>query len=122
MGTQGFLRVEPAYDYAVDLKHQMCTGGEISTRTFPKCDQFAAELTYFSDCILAGRDPEPDGWEGSQDVQIIEAIHKSAKCGMPVKVQAFHRDKARAGCEQEITKPAVEAPALVGVEAPTLQE
>jgi glucose-fructose oxidoreductase len=119
MGTKGSLRVEPAYDYAVDLKHELCLGGKSTTRRFGKRDQFAAELTYFADCILKNRDPEPDGWEGLQDVTIIEAIYKSAKCGTPVKVQAFQRNKPRASKAQEITKPAVEEPELIGVQAPT---
>jgi glucose-fructose oxidoreductase len=121
MGTRGNLRVEPAYDYAVDLKHRLRVGDEEEEQTFPKRDQFAAELTYFADCVLHRRDPEPDGWEGLQDVQLVEAIYKSAKSGMPVKVQAFHRDKPRACRSQEITKPPVDEPELVGVEAPTLE-
>jgi glucose-fructose oxidoreductase len=122
MGTAGSLCVDPAYDYAVDLKHHLCTGGKTTTKTFAKRDQFGPELSYFADCILQNRDPEPDGWEGSQDVQIIEAIYKSAKCGMPVKVQAFQRNKDRANLSQEIRKPPVEEPELVGVQPPTLEQ
>jgi glucose-fructose oxidoreductase len=120
MGTAGSLRVDPAYDYALDLRHHLCVGGRSTTRKFPKRDQFAPELIYFADCILNDRSPEPDGWEGLQDVRIIEAVYKSAKCSIPVKVQAFQRNKERACLSQQIHKPAVEEPELVGVQPPTM--
>ena len=122
VGTQGVLRVDPAYDYSLDLKHQLTIGGKTEETVFPKRDQFAAELTYFADCILTDQDPEPDGWEGLADVQIIEAIYKSAQSGAPVRLAPFHRNKKRADPSQEIARPAVEEPELVGVQAPVIGE
>jgi predicted dehydrogenase len=120
VGTKGVLRVNPAYDYSADLKHYLTIDGQTEETVFPKRDQFAAELTYFADCVLSGTDPEPDGWEGMADVQIIEAIYKSAQCGSPVKLVPFQRNKKRADLSQEIARPPVEEPELIGVQAPII--
>lgn len=44
------------------------------TRVFPNRNQFAAEIVYFSDCVLNDEKPEPSGLEGLSDVRIIEPI------------------------------------------------
>jgi glucose-fructose oxidoreductase len=120
-GTKGTLAVDPAYDYAEQLKHRITIDGRAEEKVFPKSDQFAAELTYFADCLLTGKDPEPDGWEGLADVGIIESIYKSAQSGQPVKLQAFQRNRNRPNRSQEIACPPTEEPEkLIGVEAPTL--
>jgi glucose-fructose oxidoreductase len=120
MGSKGALRVDPAFDYALELKHRLTTDSGTEERTFPKRDQFAAQLTYFSDCILQDRTPEPDGWEGLQDVQIIEAIYQSAKSSLPVKLRGFPRERQKADGSQAFDLPPVDEPELVKVEAPTL--
>ena len=120
IGAKGALRVDPAFDYSLDLKYRLTVDGTTAEKSFPRRDQFAAEIAYFADCILNDTDPEPDGWEGLQDVQIIEAIYKSAKSCMPVKLQAFPRDRQRADASQAFHLPPVEEPDLVKVEAPSL--
>jgi len=86
IGTKGNIRLEPAYGYAVELKQYVQTGGEPRERAFAKRDQFAAELSYFSDCVLGGRKPEPSGSQGLIDVRIVEALHRSAKTRRPVRL------------------------------------
>ena len=44
-----------------------------------KTDQFAAEMDYFSACIIKNRDPEPSGAEGLADIRVIQAINKPSK-------------------------------------------
>jgi hypothetical protein len=39
-----------------------------------KRDPFAAELVYFSDCILKDKDPEPSGTEGLLDVRMVQTV------------------------------------------------
>ena len=63
IGTKGVLAAEPAFDYSMPLKQQITIGGRTRTRTFPKRDQFAAQVSYFSDCILRDQEPEPNGWK-----------------------------------------------------------
>jgi glucose-fructose oxidoreductase len=85
-------------------------------RTFPRRDQFAPELIYFSDCVRTGRDPEPSGREGLADVRVIEALYRSAGEGKPVRLGDFQKRK-RPGKQQEITVPPVRKPELVKVES-----
>jgi len=87
VGTEGDLLVEPAYEYQAGLTHRLTRKGRTRDKQFPKRDQFAPELLHFSACIGEGRDPAPDGVEGLVDVQIIQALHESAKRGRPVPVQ-----------------------------------
>ena len=63
VGTKGVLTADPAYEYASGIKHQIIKGGKSSSKRFPKRDQFAAEIVYFSDCILQDKEPEPSGME-----------------------------------------------------------
>ncbi len=91
VGTKGDLRVDPAYQYAEPRKHQLTVDGKTTRKTFPKRDQFAPELLYFSDCILTDRQPEPSGTEGLADVRVIRALHQSARTGRPVTLPEFER-------------------------------
>ena len=117
IGTRGHLEVSPAYGYAAELAHRLTVDGKTTHRKFAKCDQFAAELAYFSDCILRRRQPEPSTTEGTIDVAIIEALAKSAKKGKPVKVKGLPRDP-RPTIAQSIKRPFGKEPALVKVEPP----
>jgi predicted dehydrogenase len=117
IGTEGDLRVEPAYEYAEPIIHYLTVEGKTSKKTFKKRDQFAPELEYFSDCILSDETPEPDGDEGLIDVQIIQAILESARTGRPSSLKAIEKSR-RPEPEQEIEKPAVDEPELVHAESP----
>jgi glucose-fructose oxidoreductase len=86
MGSKGKLRVEPAYNFESNLKHQLTVGSKTSVKTFPKHDQFAAELVYFSNCILHNIEVESSGYEGYVDVQIIRALYESCISGMSIKL------------------------------------
>jgi hypothetical protein len=57
----------------------MVAGGKKSKRKFAKRNQFAAEIIYFSDCILEIRTPEPTGLEGLADVWVVRALYESAR-------------------------------------------
>jgi len=106
VGTEGVLCVERSFEYTEGITHRLTVGGKTKTRTFPKRDQFAPELLYFSDCILAGKEPEPSGAEGLADVRVIRAIDESIRTGRSVFLPAFHRRK-RPSMRQEIARPPV---------------
>lgn len=86
LGTKGDVRVDPAYEYTEGLTVHTTIGEKTKKQHFPKRDQFAAELTYFSDCIRGRREPEPSGWEGLADVRVIRAILQSIERGRPLAV------------------------------------
>ena len=118
VGTKGSLRMEPAYDMTGDFKTQITIGDRTTKKVFKSRDQFAAELVYFSDCVINNKEPEPSGREGLADVRIIEAMLKSATTNRPVStepVQIRHRPDAK----MDIERPPLAKPAeLVKAAAP----
>jgi glucose-fructose oxidoreductase len=118
VGSKGMMKMDPAYEMASGLKAELASGGRTIKRTFPKRDQFAPELIYFSDCILSNRNPEPSGLEGLADVRVIQAILQSAETNRPVAVKQTEI-KRRPGLQQEIVRPAIsKPPRLVRAEPP----
>jgi predicted dehydrogenase len=107
-GEKGLIRLEGGFSYAKERSLKLELGSEERGQKHPlaKHDQFAAELLYFSDCVLEGRDPEPSGWEGLADVRVIEALYRAAQSGRsqrlaplrlrrPQKSQGLSRPPAR---------------------------
>ena len=86
-----------------------------------KRDQFGAQLEYFSDCVLRNRTPEPSGYEGLQDVRIIEALYESAETGKAVAIPPF-QTHVKATRRQRITKPGVRKPMLVHAAASSVDQ
>lgn len=117
VGKKGSLRVEPAFEYVGELAFKLKVGEKEEEKTFAARDQFGAEITYFSDCVLKGKEPEPSGVEGLIDVAIVEAMYKSAKTGRPVKLPKFPK-KARPSLAQHIKLPAVKKPEVIQAESP----
>jgi glucose-fructose oxidoreductase len=116
VGTEGNLRVEPAYEYVGELRHRLTVKGKTRERTFSSRDQFAPELIYFSNCIINNLDPEPSGAEGLADVRVIRALYRSAEGGRPVLLEPYIK-RQRPGIDQEITRPAVDKPELINVQS-----
>lgn len=120
VGTKGRLRLDPAYEYAAELRHELTVGGKTTRKKYGKRDQFAAELLYFSDCVLNGKYPEPSGTEGLADVRIIRALYQSSETGQWIRLGDFTRMK-RPNLSQEIKRPPVDhPPATVHAESPSL--
>ena len=117
LGTKGHLRVDPAYDYFDGLTHYLTVDGKTTKRTYRKRDQFAPELTYFSDCILRRTQPEPGGREGLIDVAIIEALYASASQGKPIQ-PVLPKGDARPTLAQAEYQPPVKEPEPVHAAAP----
>lgn len=118
IGTKGVLRVDPAYEYAMAIKHQLAAGEKTQPRTFPKRDQFAAQLVYFSECIRRDKEPEPNGLEGLADVRIVEAIYESARLKRAVPIPELP-GKKRPSPSQEIHRPAHGKPRIVHAKPPS---
>ncbi|WP_437635641.1 Gfo/Idh/MocA family protein [Sorangium sp. So ce854] len=119
-GTEGELRVEPAFEYSSDIKHHLTVGGKTEVTTFKSRDQFAPELLYFSRCILEDREPEPSGLEGYADVRVMLAIQESAASGRAEAIAPFQREQ-RPGLGQSIKKPPVDPPEPVKAPSPSEQ-
>lgn len=120
VGTKGSLRMDPAYEYAAQLKQRVKIEGKEKLHVFRKRDQFAPELVYFSDCVIHDREPEPSGEEGLADIRVIRALYRSAESGTPVKIEV-QPPRKRPTREQEISRPAVSMPKLVNASGPSPQ-
>jgi glucose-fructose oxidoreductase len=118
VGTKGRLKVDPAYEVAGELRHELTVNGKPRKQTFSQRDQFAPELLYFSDCIIKDQDPEPSGTEGLADVRIIRALYRSTRVGHPIKLGDFEKSD-RPGPEQEIRRPPVSEPDLIHATSPS---
>jgi predicted dehydrogenase len=118
VGTKGNLALDPAYEYALDLKRSLMIGERETVKTYSKRDHFAPELLYFSECIQKNRQPEPSGWEGLADVRIVAALYRSARSGKKVKLDPIAK-RTRPTLAQEIHRPAVKKPKLVKTKSPS---
>ncbi|KFE68416.1 Gfo/Idh/MocA family oxidoreductase [Hyalangium minutum] len=112
------LKMENAYEYKGDIRWALTAEGKTRKGKVPARDQIAPELLTFSDCIIEGRDPEPDGWEGLADVRIIRALYESARTGQPVKLAPFEKPQ-RPTKEQEEHRPPAKEPDYVNVQPPS---
>jgi len=112
LATKGKLIADPAYEYAEGVKLKITVGEKTRTRNFPKRDQFAAELTYFSDCILKNKEPETSGFEGLADVRIIEAIYESIRTRRTIPISSTPKH-SRPSPGQDIRKPAHGKPQII---------
>ena len=68
---------------------------------------------YFSDCILRDSEPEPPGEEGIADVRVIEALNRSIATKRWVSPPLPQR-RRRPTLRQEIQRPGIQPPPLVG--------
>jgi len=118
LGTKGDLRLDPAYEYAEPVEQTVTVEGKSRKTRFPKRDQFAPELIYFSRCVLEEKDPEPSGREGLADVRIVRALLESARTGRVVRLGEFERGR-RPTIDMEIERPPVARPELVQAESPS---
>lgn len=118
VGTEGDLRLDPAYEYAGARHMRLTIVGKTKERSFDKQDQFGPELVYFSDCVLEDRDPEPSGREGLADVRIVQALYRSARTGRAIELAPYRRAN-RPVASQEIRRPPVAKPKLVHARSPS---
>lgn len=119
-GTDGDLRVEPAYEYVGELVHYLTRGEKTERKVFKKGDQFAPELKYFSECISSGRAPEPSGEEGWCDVRVVEAVLQSARERRPVELEPYSRRRKPSLAQADHERP-VKKPQTVNAPSPSLK-
>ncbi len=89
VGTEGNVVMSPGYMYGVSLEQQTTIGQKQKEKSFKNTDHFGGEMKYFSDCILNGTDPEPDGEEGYADVRVLEGILRALKSGRSETLEPF---------------------------------
>jgi glucose-fructose oxidoreductase len=114
IGSDGMLTLDNAYEYAVEMKMTVSGKHGDKERTFPKRDQVAGEIEYFARCVRDDLEPEPSGWEGLEDVRILQAIQAAARFGRSVPIDPMRRPE-RPHLGQELQFPPHDLPGLVDV-------
>lgn len=110
VGTDATITAGPAFMFAdTAITYVERRDGKTEKHRFDPVDQFGGETQYFSDCILNGHDPEPDGEEGLMDVRVMAAVEESLKTGKTVDLPAVHRGK-RVAASQALALPPSDAP------------
>ncbi len=89
VGENGIIKLENAFLYDSQRTLTLRTNRQQKKVTFPKLDQFAEELLYFSDCILKNKKIGPSGIEGFADVRIVEALYDSATLGKSIRIPSL---------------------------------
>jgi len=118
VGTEGDLAVSPGFGFGAGLRHRLTVGESATETGFREVDQFGGETAYFSDCILQGLDPEPDGEEGRLDVRVVAAIGRALETGEKQALPPSHRAK-RADPSQAQNLPPVKSPPLAHAAPPS---
>ncbi|MFL6451285.1 MAG: Gfo/Idh/MocA family protein [Bryobacteraceae bacterium] len=113
VGTKGNVVMSPGYMYGVPLAQQTTIGQKQSEESFKNTDHFGGEMKYFSDFILNGTDPEPDGEEGYADVRVLEGVLRALKTGTAQTLEPFERSKRIDPKRQLETLRAQSSPELV---------
>ncbi|WP_424002278.1 D-xylose 1-dehydrogenase Gfo6 [Haloarcula salina] len=86
LGTEGKVRVEPAFypwdDRALQLSHD----GTTVDIDFEQIDQMEEEFEYFSHCLLTGAEPYADGEHGLVDIRTIKAVYEASETESTVEL------------------------------------
>ncbi|MEO1537110.1 MAG: Gfo/Idh/MocA family oxidoreductase [Pseudomonadota bacterium] len=93
IGTEGEITVEHCYDFHFTPRIWLSKGYERTEIEVPDSDHFGGQAAYFSDCILTGTRPVPDGEEGLADVRALLAIEAAAKTGQVQTISTPVRDR-----------------------------
>jgi len=86
-GTEGQVIIDPAFFEREPRDMEVRLDGERHAIDVTDVHQLEEEFAYFADCVLSGREPEPDGEHAMLDMQAIEAIYESAETGETVRVE-----------------------------------
>jgi len=117
VGEKGAIEMEPGFGFPGPLGFTLTEGKSETRRSFPKVDQFGGETQYFSDCILKGEHPEPDGEEGRLDVRVIAAVERALTTGRSVPLDPVERHR-RPELAQRHELPVPHQPSLVRAAEP----
>lgn len=85
-GDKGMLRLDNAYDYRGPRELTTVIKEKKTKKKYKWADQFALEISNFSNCILKNKTVEPSGEEGLTDIAIIEAMNRSMESGQSESV------------------------------------
>jgi predicted dehydrogenase len=118
LGESGELAVDPGYAYDEGLRHVLMADGRRIEQTFPKRDQFGAQIAAFSAALLEHREAQPSAEEGLRDVRVVQALLQAAATGRAVDLAPLPPGPEPSR-RQVRAKPGVSAPQAFKAPAPT---
>jgi predicted dehydrogenase len=80
-GTEGQVRVEPAFFQDRDRQLHVSRGDGRASVTIARVDQMREEFDYFADRLRSGAPVGPDGDHGLVDMHAMEAVYEAAETG-----------------------------------------
>jgi predicted dehydrogenase len=86
VGATGQITMNNAFRFEQERSFELRCGDKVETFEFPLTDNFSGQTAYFSDCILKGIKPEPDGEDGLADMMVMLAIEAAAATGQSQKL------------------------------------
>lgn len=93
VGSKGVLSVEKGYRFETTPRPVLTTAEGTEVLAVENVDHFGAQIAYFSDCILKGEAPEPDGEEGLCDMRVMLAIEEAVRTGTPQRIHNPERSR-----------------------------
>ena len=84
IGSEGEVRLEPAFFTDEDRRLRVTTEEANSTIEFDQVNQMVEEFDYVAHCIRTGTEPVPNGRHGLRDIEVMEALYRSAETGARV--------------------------------------
>ncbi|MGC1331269.1 Gfo/Idh/MocA family protein [Pseudomonas sp.] len=119
IGSEGEIEASPCFGFGegVAIGYRLIKDGEPHEHQHPVVDQFGGETQYFSECILSGKQPEPDGDEAWRDVRVLAAIEKALESGQPQRLEPL---APRAGIQPDQARqlPLAKVPPYVNTAEP----
>lgn len=106
IGSKARLRLENSYEYSQPMTLELIEKTGTSRYEFEPRDQFGAEISYFSDCVLNDIIPEPSADEGVADIRVVEAIYESTYSDKAISLPASIKIE-RPSIHQVVTRPAI---------------
>lgn len=86
LGSSGEITMKNAYRFEMQRSFELRRGDKTEHFSFPLTDNFSGQTRYFSDCILNGTKPEPDGEDGLADMITMLAIEEASRTGKSQKI------------------------------------
>jgi predicted dehydrogenase len=86
LGSEGRITIDNAFGFSTAPVVELVRGGKKERTSYPLTDNFSGQTAYFSECILKGVKPEPDGEDGLADMIIMLAIEESIRSGKAQKI------------------------------------
>lgn len=83
--TKGYYYLDPATSNE-NLRLFIKQDNQLSERFLRNVDQIPVMFDHFSECIQENKKPLTDGYEGLNDLKVIEAIYQSAALNKPVRI------------------------------------